>query len=1273
MSEEITPAADQTADAKPALRPDSTVAAAACTIISKNYLAYARTIAKAFARHHPDHPFFVLLVDRLDGYFNPDREPFQLIPIERLDIPNLQRFTFQYSILELNTAVKPYFLEHLLTAHGLSRVVYFDPDILITADVSHLFRLLGDSSILLTPHLTAPIDDGHKPSELDILRAGVYNLGFIGVAASPTTSRFLHWWKERLYTKCQIAHDQGMFVDQRWVDLVPGLFDDVHILKDPAYNVAYWNLHSRRVEFDGVQVTVNGTPCRFFHFSGFDPRDMSTLSKHQTRFSMRTFESVARLFDHYRGLLNANGYAESRQWPYAFGSFSNGTRVPDIVRVIYRDLGDGVTRFGDPFRVDGPSAFASWLWESVDGYWGAPRTVSRFWYEIYQQRADLQAAYPDVLAGDRDAFIDWTRTTGAAEYMIDGGAQRGRPSAISWLYARFVVPFEPVLAPTLQRLTRHRSRLWSRIRRLRSLLRAARPAAPRTGGLTRPALGGVNVAGYFASEKGVGAAVRSTVGALQAASVPCVLSNVVDSGSRNREGREFEYRPDNPYLVNLLHVNADQAPMVASTMGAEYFRGRYNIGAWFWELSRFPAEWRSSFRYFQEIWTYSSFCLDAVSRVSPIPVVRMPLAVAPPAVGQTPGDRVRYGIGPDQFLFLFMFDFHSVVERKNPLGVIRAFELAFGARRDVGLLVKTAHSADNPAELAQLRAAVRTDTVKILDDVLSRAEVMNLLAACDCYVSLHRSEGFGLPIAEAMALGKPVIVTAYSGNMDFTTPSNSFLVKYRLVELGRTHGPYQEGSVWADPDVEHAAELMRHVCEARGEAQRIAVAGQRDVETLLHPRVVGAQMRARLDEIWTGGTAVTVRSASLVGSVPSGRTSARATVADARTMARPAVAPGAPPVEERVDADLAGLHSAYDVSNVPLLSHRAWLGPGVVLVKRVLRRLLIPILSQQAAYNASNARVVTWLAGRVEDLIGREREFRALEKRLARQRRMVRAVGGQVARGEEALKTLEHSSRSLEYRLRGALDELSQVSVDRQGLAGVDRALGPAPHLAAFDSLGFHDRFRGGQDEIRERQRQYVEHFSGAKQVLDIGCGRGEFLELLKEAGIEGRGIERSLRMATLCREKGLDVAHGDAFELLAGLPDESLDGIFSAQVIEHLRPGDVLRLVLLCHAKLRPGGVVVLETVNVQCVSVFARSFYMDFTHVWPCHPDAMRYVLESAGFRDTRLTFSSPVDPEAELPILPDQSVFGEATTRFNKAARLLNELVLGYQDYAVIGHRS
>src|SRR5205085_74667 len=208
-------------------------------------------------------------------------------------------------------------------------------------------------------------------------------------------------------------------------------------------------------------------------------------------------------------------------------------------------------------------------------------------------------------------------------------------------------------------------------------------------------------------------------------------------------------------------------------------------------------------------WVPSNFTLDSISRASPVPVVRMPHAIGElPTTDQT---RAAFDLPANRFVFLFIFDFHSYLERKNPIGLIQAFKKAFTKRDRAVLLLKSSRGDTAEGELSSLREAARGASVRILDRVLTRPELNTLMNLSDCYVSLHRSEGFGLTMAEAMSLGKPVIATAYSGNLEFMTPWNSELVPYELVAVPPRCDPYPVGAHWAEPDVDAAAAAMRRV------------------------------------------------------------------------------------------------------------------------------------------------------------------------------------------------------------------------------------------------------------------------------------------------------------------------------------------------------------------------------------------------------------------------------------------------------------------------------
>jgi FkbM family methyltransferase len=364
---------------------------------------------------------------------------------------------------------------------------------------------------------------------------------------------------------------------------------------------------------------------------------------------------------------------------------------------------------------------------------------------------------------------------------------------------------------------------------------------------------GVNVVGHITSEKGIGEAVRGFIRSMQAVNIPCVLTNFVDPSSANQDTSFTSFSDDNPYGINFLNFNFDMMSVFVQNKGKAYLQDRYNLTHWVWELSEFPKEWHASFQYVDEVWVPSNFVLDAVSRASPLPVVRIPYAITDNILIRL-WDRSHFGLPEDKFIFLFLFDFLSFPERKNLFGLINAFKKAFRPQDDTLLVLKCAHSSPklleevglSPTVPHEMQEACKGANIKVIDSVLSREEVNTLLHLCDCYVSLHRSEGFGLTMAEAMVMEKPVIATGYSSNLDFMTSANSFLVKHNLIELERDFGPYPKGAVWADPDLDHAAELMRFVYNNRTIARLVGQKGRQDILRDFHPRVVGEMIKERL-------------------------------------------------------------------------------------------------------------------------------------------------------------------------------------------------------------------------------------------------------------------------------------------------------------------------------------------------------------------------------------------------------------------------------------------
>jgi hypothetical protein len=305
---------------------------AVCTIISRNYLPYARVLAESLRTHHPECEFYVLMVDGVDA--RDQSETFEIVNVAHLNLPNFRQLAFRYNRLELNTNVKPTFLACLFAKKGMDKLFYLDPDILICGSLSPLFDQLDRHGIVLTPHCTSPIEsDGQRPSEVDFLLVGVFNLGFIGLRRSEQTGHFLSWWEKRCLNLGYCELRSGLFVDQKWVNLVPCFFDSVYINRDLGCNVAYWNLHERTIrQVDGHYVVNGQHILRFFHFSGIDIEDESQLSRHSSRHRLRERPDVALLFQNYRERVFGRGYSNFKDCAYCFGSFSDGTPVTQIAR-----------------------------------------------------------------------------------------------------------------------------------------------------------------------------------------------------------------------------------------------------------------------------------------------------------------------------------------------------------------------------------------------------------------------------------------------------------------------------------------------------------------------------------------------------------------------------------------------------------------------------------------------------------------------------------------------------------------------------------------------------------------------------------------------------------------------------------------------------------------------------------------------------------------------------------------------------------------------------
>lgn len=365
---------------------------------------------------------------------------------------------------------------------------------------------------------------------------------------------------------------------------------------------------------------------------------------------------------------------------------------------------------------------------------------------------------------------------------------------------------------------------------------------------------GVNVIGYHRHVLGLGQALRTSIAALKTTTIPFVVrdfqagiaSHTTEGAARADEVSHCRYG------INLMGINPDLLYRLPLWLKSDEWRTRYNIGYWFWELANFPTPWRYAKSIVDEIWVNTDFVKEALSQ-SGIAVHKIPFAVefAMPA---NPSLRDHYGIGPDDFVFLFSLDLDSYVERKNPRAVIEAFLEAFGTTSGRPLLIlKMVHGQRYPEVLMSLTKLIANHPrIRMIDEPYSAEQMRGLLQSADCYVSLHRAEGLGLAMAESMYLGKPVIATAYSGNLEFMNADNAALVPYELIPVKPNQYPHAKDQVWAQPDIAQAARYMQRMLTDEPWRNHLATHARAYMRTHHSLECMAKAIQARLDAIARG-------------------------------------------------------------------------------------------------------------------------------------------------------------------------------------------------------------------------------------------------------------------------------------------------------------------------------------------------------------------------------------------------------------------------------------
>jgi glycosyltransferase involved in cell wall biosynthesis len=821
------------------------------SIASMSTLPRARVLAASLRRHAPHIALTVMLIAREHSVASLASEETSLriaSVAQELNV-DVEALLARHSEEDLAVLLAPHALLHRLERDA-EPVAHFPSGAWLLAGLEPIEALLEERGVVLVPRLAGELpDDGLEPSYEQLERAGRVDDTVIAVDASARAKSFLRWWGAhvQLTLGSLDALEVGARPEDRpwlarFLELAPARFSTA-VLNDPGSNLGAWNLHEHVLaadRADGAGVLVDGSgPLRFLNLPGFDPDHPHRLAPNASRARVSRSPVLRALCERYALELREAGWNDSEHRHEIGRRLFGGLVYDDALRAIYaRALALGED-FGDIFSEPGTKAFLSWLEQPAPR--GAAYGINRYiLYRVSRERADVLRTYPDLDGEDAEDFVTWCWEFGRQELSIPDRFMPPRDDAGRSTFA--------VVAPAKTPQIREHG---DDDRRTIAVAQAKPNGseAPQE----RSAELAVRLTGYMGHTLGLGAAARGYVDALDTVGVPVSTVSVplhhlaLPVALEEAYGRHGfdDLVHDGRHGFEIVAVNADELPDFVARLGEDYFEGP-RIGIWGWETNSIPPRWQRAFKLVQEIWVYSQFMAENIGSQAPVPVLALPPPVQRPSEPVPP---LRLDV-PDGFLFLFVFDYLSTVQRKNPVGLIEAFKLAFAPGEGPQLLIKTINAPLRPlSEEELLWAAHGREEIHVVDRSLSRSELNGVMAGCDCYVSLHRAEGFGLTLAEAMAIGKPTIATAYSGNVDFMNDANSYLVDYTIGRVGPECEIYPPEGEWAEPSIEHAAELMRRVHRAGEEASRKGERAQADIAELLSPEATGMRMRRRLEEL----------------------------------------------------------------------------------------------------------------------------------------------------------------------------------------------------------------------------------------------------------------------------------------------------------------------------------------------------------------------------------------------------------------------------------------
>jgi glycosyltransferase involved in cell wall biosynthesis/SAM-dependent methyltransferase len=1133
-----------------------TAAFTAVTIYDRARVGAARVLARTLREHHPDAALIAL-------FAGPEDPPH----VDGAEIVTLDGIVGDGSWWPRVAATEaPYrdgVLLPLLLAHAASNepdapLVALGAETRVTAPLTALLDAAAEAGVVLVPMTGGRLEEDEElePPATWVDAAGSVNRRVFAVSPGAALDALLDGWPEAGITDVR-ARPAELTADavQRHLDrfaTAPGA--DVRMLADRGTGVAYWNLPLREVAGDDPDaLTAGGDRLALLDLAGFDAQSPEAPWQ-QTRVRLsRTPALAALLRRHAEELLAA--------WPATPGApFTadwHGRPLDETLReLIRRALAEGALTDA-PWTLEGTRQLDEWL--DQPGERGAAAGLTRYHIAIWESRDDLRSVYRHLDGPDGPGYAGWLHVYGPKDHHIP---------------ARSLPPEE---------------------------FDGGAPAQ------AEPLPWGANVAGFFRSELGLGEAARLLIGGLDAATVPALpVQGALIPPCRQEAEFTFTSPGEAPYPINIICMNGDTIPVFAREADDRFFKDRHTIALWWWEIvDAFPGDWHEAFNYVDEVWVATDHIFQAVAPHSPVPVNKVPMPVTMPRL--RPYSRAAVGYPEDGYIFLYIYDYHSTAARKNPVGHIEAFKKAFRPGEGAKLVLKCINAENLPEHHERtLLAAGDHPDITIIDEYVSADHKNGMLDNCDCYVSLHRSEGFGLTPAEAMLLGKPVIATRYGGTLEFMNDENSYLVDHGWTTVGRGAHPYPADARWAEPDLDHAASLMRHVFEHREEARERGAKAKAYMLAHHAPHVAGDAMRRRLQVVYDKLSA---------GAEPP-----------------PAPLPDLHPTVERLDRGLpapggrgaAVKRPVRDVTGrfmTPWLARQKSIDEGLLRSLDALNHELIrttdhgaiELREERTQTMAALRRVRAALADHERWLVGVEHQLAVQAEQIAELRRLAEPI--------DQLRALPYMEEPFEH----------WTDPNAGAVEGFRKGIGLEAAGTAEAYRRFEDRFRGSRARITELQQPFVALLADHGPVLDVGCGRGELLEVLGQAGIEARGVDTDGGMLAIARVHGITkVEEADAVEVLKNAEAGSLGAVVAMQVIEHLEYEQLQELLLAARHALRAGGRLIVETVNPHAIAAM-KGFWLDPTHQHPLFPEVTLELVQEAGF-DSGFVFFPNGDGDVE-----------------------------------------